>query len=153
MAFNRKNQADIDALWAEVTIDPAGVGYNQNQTRNIVNGLNLKSRNPGTERAPVMFTPRLILTHVVPGQIDDADFSTDGRARFVDWLAHISTLDLDENLDEFRSKFLNALPAGSGKDDLTAADEKLSRGEVFFADNRYYEFSKADWIAARDGHS
>lgn len=147
VAFTR-NAANLLALKTEVNTDPITMGYVPANTSKVLNDLNLKSRNVGLETAVKMFTPRLILTHITPGQIDAVDFTSDGRKFFFELVMQAGAVNMDTNLDEFRAQVLNVLPDGTGKTDLTNDTETITRAEVLF--ERYIVITREDWIAARD---
>lgn len=145
VAFVRSAE-NLLALKTEVNTDPITMGYVPNNTDKTINDLNLKSRNVGLETAVKMLTPRLVLEHIVPGQLDDADFTSDGRKYFFNLV--LQSRDLDENLDEYRSQVLNVLPDGTGKTALDEDVETMTRAEVLFG--RYVVITRDDWLAARD---
>lgn len=147
MAFDKEDAADLLALKTEVNTDPIAMGYVPANTDKVIKDLNIKSRNVGLETANEMFTSRLARNETKPVDLDVAGM-TDGKQLYVIH-AVLNHPNLDENLDAYRSKYINQLPALSDSvTDIEARTERITRAEVLFG--RYTDITREDWLAARD---
>lgn len=147
MAFDINDPADLLALKNEINNDPLSLGYNPDANVNTLLGLlNDASNNTGGETANQKLTPRILLQQVVLSDYDSNQV-TDGERRYIE--AFFNRQNLDEEIEEFRSKIRDAFKTNSTTvANIDALVRPLSRAEVLFGAETV--ISKADWIAARD---
>lgn len=147
MAFDINDPADLLALKNEVNNDPLSLGYNPDANVNtLLRLLNEADNNTGGETANQKLTPRILLNQVVLSDYDSNQV-TDGERRYIE--AFFNRQNLDEEIEEFRSKIRDAFKINSTTvANIDALVRPLSRAEVLFGAETV--ISKADWIAARD---
>ena len=146
MAFDQTDSADLLALKTEVTTDPLGLGYNPDNSNDVVKILNDPAANTGGETANQTLTPRILLEQVVLADYDSNQV-TDGERRYIE--AFFNRQNLDENIDAFRNKIRDAFKTNSTTvANIDALVRPLSRAEVLFGADTV--LSRSDWLAARD---
>lgn len=150
MAFDRTNQAHLNALLSEVTNDPLAIGYNPTGgTTPLLNLLNDPSSNVGGETTGERLTAGSLLDAIGTSPDDasvDAQFS-DGLQFFLNRLLE---QDLDTDLEKYRVQIQSSMQANNPiRTALEAQSRTMSRAEVLFGVDTF--ISRDDWIAARDG--
>lgn len=150
MAFDRTNQAHLNALLSEVTNDPLGIGYNPTGgTTPLLNLLNDAGSNPGGESTGERLTVAGLLDAIGTSPDNasvDAQFS-DGLQFF---LSRLLEQTLDTDLEKYRAQIQSSMQANNPiRTALEAQTRLLSRAEVLFGVDTF--ISRDDWFAARDG--
>lgn len=150
MAFDRTNQAHLNALLSEVTNDPIAVGYNPSGgTTPLLNLLNNAGSNPGGETTGESLTVASLLDAIGASPDDasvDAQFS-DGLQFF---LSRLLEQTLDTDLEKYRAAIQAAMQVNNPiRQVLEAQTRQMSRAEVLFGVDTF--ISRDDWFAARDG--
>ena len=142
--FDRTDQASLDALWNERTLDPIGMGYSANDTQ-FVNEINDPASNVGNETTFRTLTTGTLLGHIIPADFDAQQVS-DGERRYIEsFLGREFGSVIEDYRSKIRSAFkLNSTTVANIDSDL----RRLSRAEVLFGEDTI--LTKYDWWAARD---
>lgn len=149
MAFDRTNQADLNALKTEVETDPISMGYNPTGgTQPLLNLLNDPSNNVGGETTAETLTVDGLLDAIASSPDDasvDAQFS-DGLQLFIGKLLN---RDLETDIEQYRAAIQSSMQVNNPiRVFMEAQTRALSRAEVLFGVDTV--ISREDWFAARD---
>lgn len=145
MSFDRTNPADLATLKTEVNTDPIGMGYNPDNTQQVIKPINDPDSNVGGETQSRPFNVSAMLDALVPADYDAQQTATDA-ATYVHTLVEYGAYG---DIAPYKTKFRDLFAANS--DTVAALDAQispLSRAEVLFGIGTI--ITRDDWIAARD---